>query len=282
MRTPQIIDPLVDPMDDCDDIFGPPRSYPTGYCSPRNRPSMISAKYKQKEERRKVLKISVNKLKKIDDPEASLCRSVLINNTVKRLQKENRDEKLQRQQLNYPSYDSDSFVKNEMVKHEKTSAEEDRVNNDDVTVASPQIEDLIIETDFHAKLEEEINNVSGFTAEPLPVTTNSGHKRSFDELDECDVLSQFYLPPTPRMLTGLDEDEDVDVVSDDPLVKRLKLDDAIAPDTNYSLNNNLPSTARFTASVVDTDASSFSCGHASLFSELQSTVYHSLITSLET
>ncbi|XP_076273944.1 uncharacterized protein LOC143204896 [Rhynchophorus ferrugineus] len=280
MRTPQIVDPLADPMDDCDDIFGPPRSYPTGYCSPRNRPSMISAKYKQKEERRKVLKISLNKLKKIDDPEASLCRSVLINNTMKRLQKENRDEKLQRQQLSYPSYDSDSFVKGDIGRQEKMSAEEDRVNAEDVSVSPPQIEDLIIETDFHAKLEEEINNVSRFAVES--VTAGSGVKRSFDDLDECDVLSQFYLPPTPRMLTGLDEDEDVDVVNDDPLVKRLKLEDAIAPDSTYSLNNNLPSTARFTASVMDADTSSFSCGHASLFSELQSTVYHSLITSLET
>lgn len=44
---------------------------------------MISAKYRLKEERRKVLKISVNKLKKIEDPESSLRRSVLINNTEK-------------------------------------------------------------------------------------------------------------------------------------------------------------------------------------------------------
>lgn len=59
----------------------------------RDRPSMISAKYRAREERRRFLKISAGKLRRIEDPEASLCRSVLINNAVRRLQRENRDEK---------------------------------------------------------------------------------------------------------------------------------------------------------------------------------------------
>lgn len=54
---------------------------------------MISAKYRAREERRRLLKISAGKLRRIEDPEASLCRSVLINNAVRRLQRENRDEK---------------------------------------------------------------------------------------------------------------------------------------------------------------------------------------------
>lgn len=59
----------------------------------RTRPTMISAKYRAREERRRLLKISAGKLRRIEDPEASLCRSVLINNAVRRLQRENRDEK---------------------------------------------------------------------------------------------------------------------------------------------------------------------------------------------
>lgn len=59
----------------------------------RSRPTMISAKYRAREERRRLLKISAGKLRRIEDPEASLCRSVLINNAVRRLQRENRDEK---------------------------------------------------------------------------------------------------------------------------------------------------------------------------------------------
>ena len=41
---------------------------------------------KAREERKKVLKLSVRKLRAIEDPETSLCRSVLINNTMKRIQ----------------------------------------------------------------------------------------------------------------------------------------------------------------------------------------------------
>ena len=40
-----------------------------------------------KEERRRILKICVNKLQTIQDPETYLCRSVLINNTFKHIQK---------------------------------------------------------------------------------------------------------------------------------------------------------------------------------------------------
>ena len=40
-----------------------------------------------------MLKVSVRKLKDIDDPEVFLRRSVLVNNTMKRLQTEIREEK---------------------------------------------------------------------------------------------------------------------------------------------------------------------------------------------
>lgn len=321
MRTPQTTDP-IEAMDDCDDIFGPPRTYPTAY-PPRNRPSMISAKYKQKEERRKVLKISLNKLKKIDDPEANLCRSVLINNTMKRLQQETRDEKLQKQQLSYPRcYNNDSYlnIKTEFLKNEKTV--EDVTSN---FTSNERIEDMVIENDFHARLEEEINKVSANSLDKLVPSdydhcvsssiikedTNPSKKRPFDELvDDCDmhdVLSQFYMPPTPRMLTALDEDEDVNVVDDDPLAKRLKLEENLHQSstnneeessslisshstsyTNYTssvtsfINNNIPSSRFSNSCVVESDSSSYSCGQASMFGEMQTNVYHSLITSLET
>jgi len=42
------------------------------------------------EERKKVLKICVSKLQTIHDPEAFLCRSVLINNTLRQIQAEHR------------------------------------------------------------------------------------------------------------------------------------------------------------------------------------------------
>ncbi|KAK3092709.1 hypothetical protein FSP39_006313 [Pinctada imbricata] len=47
----------------------------------------------RKDERRRVLKISVQKLRSMEDPEHYLMRSVLINNTLKKVQKEIREEK---------------------------------------------------------------------------------------------------------------------------------------------------------------------------------------------
>lgn len=322
--------PMMGPDDnDNDDIFGPPRTYPTGYCPPKNRPSMISAKYRQKEERRKVLKISINKLKKIEDPEASLCRSVLINNTMKRLQQEARDEKMQKQPLHYPRcYYNDNYLnlKNEFIKNEISTIDAFETEN-------------FVENDFDTKLAEEINEVKAQHNEVLSIveenlnslsssenfqpenatdetTENScrfaSRKRSFDEVDECDmqeVLSQFYMPPTPRMLTSIDDDEDVNVVDDEPLPKRLKADDEAVSEkqlncvsahdsdkahcdkslTDFSannfLNNNVPNSdlrLRYNNTSVETETSSYSCGHVSMFNELQNNVFHNLIASLET
>jgi hypothetical protein len=47
----------------------------------------------RKEERRRILKMSVQKLRQMEDPEYFLTRSVLINNTLRKLQDEIREEK---------------------------------------------------------------------------------------------------------------------------------------------------------------------------------------------
>ncbi|XP_045480075.1 uncharacterized protein LOC123684729 isoform X2 [Harmonia axyridis] len=301
--------------DDNDDIFGPPRTYPNGFTPPKNRPSMISAKYRQKEERRKVLKISMSKLKKIEDPEASLRRSVLINNTMKRLQQEAKEEKIQKQQLNYPRIcESENLVnlKNEFIKNEVKSSEH--------KVSNKVIE--FLENDFDKKLAEEIETVKANSIGVLqnleesmkdldsPISSSTddvmndrfaSRKRSFDEIDDCDVqdvLSQFYIPPTPRMLTCIDDDDEICVVNDEPSAKRPKSDsdqsssyskDAYSevnvefkPCQDYassSFNNNNDSRLRFNN---QNDDHSFSCGQASMFNELQNNVYHNLIASLET
>lgn len=367
--------------DDCDDIFGPPRTYATGYCPPKNRPSMISAKYRQKEERRKVLKISINKLKKIEDPEASLCRSVLINNTMKRLQKEARDEKIQKQQLNYPRcYDNDNFlnIKSEFIKNELKHTTHFEETQENFCASESKIidslgADFVIENDFEGKIDE-ISALNSDSAKNMEVlnglveenlnslgvnaTNNVTHvdptndsdrflcrKRSFDDMEDCDVqdvLSQFYMPPTPRMLTCIDDDEDVNVVDDEPLPKRVKIDEIVVNHcvsrltsghdslstsiaqfessnlvhsyghnqdssrmcesmevssltdkktddfrVNNFINNNITesnSRVRYMSSTqnIETDTNSYSCGHASMFNELQSNVFHSLIASLET
>lgn len=359
--------------DDCDDIFGPPRTYATGYMPPKQRPSMISAKYRQKEERRKVLKISINKLKKIEDPEASLCRSVLINNTMKRLQKEARDEKLAKQQLNYPRcYENDNFLnlKSEFIKNELKSSNQNTFDEPQEKIMESLKVDFVdfdtgkITEELSAKnlevlnglVEENLKDLENFndsttttttttttnnvSADNINVDDNNGdrftsRKRSYDDVDDCDVqavLSQFYMPPTPRMLTCIDDDEEVNVTDDQPEVKRARTDvildsnqiqcldealsetlsntvqynstttDICSSDTfnqrlndnmdvdkkeefsvkNF-INNNIPDAeSRLRYNTQADNDTAYSCGHSSIFNDLQTNVFHNLIASLET
>jgi hypothetical protein len=87
------------------------------------------------------------------------------------------------------------------------------------------------------------------------------------------------------MLTCIDEDEE----GAEAAPKRAKVEEADAEcdkngdySVNSFINNNIPSERLRYASQGETDSSSFSCGQASLFNELQNNVYHNLIASLET
>ncbi|GLH09753.1 Putative hybrid signal transduction histidine kinase l-like protein [Gryllus bimaculatus] len=282
-------------------------------CPPvKMRPTMISAKYRLKEERRKVLKMSIAKLRKIEDPESCLRRSVLVNNTMKRLQREAREEKLSKQQQ--------------------------------------QQQQLLLPPHRQAPAPGPAPAAGKENARP-------SRKRPLDDVDDCDVqdvLSQFYMPPTPRMLTSIDDDPeelsspppptpsavaeaegDVDAPTpakrprpspapapaprhaaddddDDPLAMLSSEDLADPQDVDMTLALHAaglstrvggdaadpapaPATERpfwapSPASVPTSGASGsdpigadphFSCGHSSIFGEIQSVVYHSLIASLE-
>lgn len=333
--------------DDDDDIFSTNRS---GYGSSSfcrvggARPTMISAKYRQKEERRKVLKISISKLKKIEDPESSLRRSVLINNTMKRLQREAREEKLQKQQAINSGFNrcfgADFFKDDENTIDQVTSVQSSRSSDQLVDITNlPELTNnsSAAKTASMTSSSSKTTSVTTSTTtvvtsmcledclgcdETMPdvvdslcgVVTSSddspanrsamGRKRSFDDVDDSDVqdvLSQFYMPPTPRMLTSIDddEDEDVNVVDlDTPCEKRPRLEcEQSAADRLKNMTRCQPDNIeqRLTMSASDvvserctstssstSAASAFSCGHSSMFNELQSVVYHSLIASLET
>lgn len=139
---------------------------------------MISAKYRAREERRRLLKISAGKLRRIEDPEASLCRSVLINNAVRRLQRENRDEKTR----NYSGLPIVSYL-------------------DDTSKENSFTDNLIADvTDDDASSRKRLADDSR--------NDGLGCKRQrHDDLDlQDDVFSDFYiLPPTPRLLSHIDE-----------------------------------------------------------------------------
>ncbi|XP_018351050.1 PREDICTED: uncharacterized protein LOC108753700 [Trachymyrmex septentrionalis] len=145
----------------------------------RSRPTMISAKYRAREERRRLLKISAGKLRRIEDPEASLCRSVLINNAVRRLQRENRDEKTR-------SYGTLPVVASYM---------------DDASKENNIAGSLIVDV-----TDEETSSRKRLADDSRDDELNSKRHRH-DDLDlQDDVFSDFYiLPPTPRLLSHIDE-----------------------------------------------------------------------------
>lgn len=72
-----------------DDMFGPSRTEPAA----RPKLSMISARLRANEERKRVIEICSQKLENIEDPARDLRRSVCINNTYCRLSEEARREK---------------------------------------------------------------------------------------------------------------------------------------------------------------------------------------------
>uniref|UniRef100_A0A1B6C7A8 SERTA domain-containing protein n=1 Tax=Clastoptera arizonana TaxID=38151 RepID=A0A1B6C7A8_9HEMI len=283
-----------------DDIFNSSRGYGS-FCTGRpNRPTMISAKYRQKEERRKVLKISINKLKKIEDPESSLRRSVLINNTMKKLQKETREEKLGKQTSSSYRCFTPDFLKDDentvesLAPSPMRSSDQlaDITNLPEVCMNKPLVKSVDDSLGCDESMPELMDTAILSDDDSLPPRCASGRKRSFDEVDDTDVqdvLSQFYMPPTPRMLTSIDEDEDedVNVVDLDTPEKRPRLEEPSAadrlraqPQDSYSdLDRRLCSSNVLSERCSRLSESSYSCGHSSI---LQSVVYHSLIASLET
>ncbi|XP_029176419.1 uncharacterized protein LOC114944597 isoform X2 [Nylanderia fulva] len=145
----------------------------------RSRPTMISAKYRAREERRRLMKISAVKLKRIEDPEASLCRSVLINNALRRLHRESRDDKTR-------SYGTLPVVASYMDDISKENS-----------VAGSLIADIADEEASSRKRLAEDSRNDGL----------SSKRQRHDDLDlQDDVFSDFYiLPPTPRLLSHIDE-----------------------------------------------------------------------------
>lgn len=295
--------------DDMQDLYGN-----RNYGLPSSRPTMISAKYRQKEERRKVLKLSMNKLKRIEDPESSLRRSVLINNTVKRLQREAKEEKSQKSQItsSLASQNKCFGLTSDFIVKQEENLKNDYANALGVSRTSDQLLDITNLPDGKTcakygavdclDCDEAIGDLT-FPGE----RSSKARKRTLDETleEECDVLSQFYLPPTPRMISSLDEDEDEDVnvvdIDTPPPESLTKKRRGCDPSDSLTccltaadrLRDNLPSShfdewsmdesillqATAQTSQPAPSSSPFSCGHSSMLNEI--VVYHNLIASLE-
>lgn len=154
--------------------------------------------------------MSMGKVKRIEDPESFLRRSVLINNTIKRLQKEVREEKMIRHGGSYTSKLSScsSYRKsfacsrlNEMhlsVVDEPDNGTNSLMDHDDDSPRSRSspLDNLVISKDHHNS--------------PSLINSRKRQLNLDDSEDDCDVqavLSQIYIPPTPCIISSIDEDD---------------------------------------------------------------------------
>ena len=189
-----------------------------------------SSKYKVKEERKRILKLSVKKLRAIEDPEAFLTRSVLINNTLKRLQTEVREEKnLSKKSLDYnPSpysfYSIEKAYREEMERLDSngnpestSSLSQGRLDSSDsVEMSVDTVQSDFLEADDEADSDSSSGSSSSSSSDDdsdgETETQNSAVKKeesSSTSSLEDDLLSEVYMPtppPPPQMIGSIDED----------------------------------------------------------------------------
>merc|ERR1711953_162651 len=191
-----------------------------------------SHKYKVKEERKRILKLSVKKLRAIEDREAFLTRSVLINNTLKRLQTEVREEKASKKTAidynpsPYSFYSIEKAYREEMERldsngnNESTSSlSQGRLDN-----ATAQQEELNNQEMFEADDEADSDESSASSSSSSSSEEESdeemvNQESSIDNANqiknsslEDDLLSEVYMPtPPPPQMIGSIDDVDIDL-----------------------------------------------------------------------
>lgn len=250
-----------------------------------------STKYKFKEERKRVLKLSVKKLRSIEDPEAYLSRSVLINNTLKRLQSEVREEKMAQKMVYSSPY---NFYSIEKYREEK----QDNNGNTPTSVS-----------------EFVTNQNQGFEADDEESSTSSEESDSSSNPDPQNSLEDELLTEIPKLISNDLEESEIGkrpatpvpwdsnpsaeaVIKssencDNDLLEAVRTEcwtkNLNWPQYSPSQDSNQgPSQLDFSPNISAPAQSSneqkcYSCGQSSLFqSELQSVVFNSLIASLET
>ncbi len=227
-----------------------------------------------------VLKLSLNKVKRIEDPESFLCRSVLINNTIKRLQREVREEKMMRHggsggyfsKLSMHSSFRKSFTSSPprlSDLHRLCAPPEDLMDDDDgslsllspvsppPTIIIPNLPCIsttttsftsstpssttcnqLVDPLSHLSNSNEggrnssaSDNDSSEFCNGNGVSSTNSRKRvlSDDEDDSCDVLSQIYIPPTPCIISAIDDDSSKDRLD---ACDSTSLSSAAAPNSN--------------------------------------------------
>lgn len=325
-----------------------------------------SPRLRLRDERKRVLKLSLAKLRRIDDVESCLRRSVLLNNTLRRLQRDARDEKSGGGHTNNHVISSAGENDCSSRLHQQhpavrlsSSSEEDNNNHqaelqtmrsllscDELPLLNSGLTggDLSMVENGGSQSRAQAGSIkrrrtsSDVTADDLAASLAAAGSSSSSSLDSsCGGLNfgDLYLPPTPRMISSLEDEEEAAEAWQ--CVKRPKISSnstagsdvsgrnrpALRPcnslpslttttssssttatsSSSSSNQNNSPiltgytscltsglslingsnssSSAAAAAAAAAAQQSTYSCGQSSLFGELQSVVFHSLITSLE-
>ena len=163
------------------------------------RHSMLGVpKYRHREERKKILKMCVKKLRSIDDPETFLCRSVLINNTLKQIQAFHKEASRHiHQEEDQRLREEEEEVEDKEEEEEVQADNSDNDESNDVSVAT-----FVKEDDSKSSVTIDTNSHSL----PHSVTFNSfgGHYTDMKQdsaYNAEDILSDILMPPplSPRL-----------------------------------------------------------------------------------
>ena len=210
-----------------------------------------SHKYKVKEERKRILKLSVKKLRAIEDPEAFLTRSVLINNTLKRLQTEVREEKASKKTTTgpidynpspYSFYSIEKAYREEMERLDSngnstestSSLSQGRLDNAAAAAATTNENNAVEFNDNEAEMFEADDEADDSDSSASSSSSSSSEEESDNEETnqsggnsaenglalnqpkntslEDDLLSEVYMPtPPPPQMIGSIDDVDIEL-----------------------------------------------------------------------
>ncbi|XP_052766273.1 uncharacterized protein LOC128207420 [Mya arenaria] len=184
------------------------------YIPPKRISPFMNTPKEKKEEKRKILKISIKKLKQLEDPEAFLRRTVLVNNTRKRLQTELRQEKnssrVGRRKHFISTYDvlSNSCLSNSyMFDDPFLSGVHEKITDDMTDTLISNLQDRLCENKEGDSQSESLNsNAERYESESKTGAIRSNTEHSLENMDTS--------VPTDSSTSLLNVSENMDVIND--------------------------------------------------------------------
>lgn len=274
------------------------------------RGAVAAYKFRVKEERKRVIRLSNEKYKTIDDHETGLRRFVLIKNTLRRLQREAREEKLARHRAGAtnvsqsylsasrprsPSPPCDLQVADVLSAYGQPSPAPLTVLEEDDPTSPPAKKPKLF-------LDEDKENSREGCDDRLQCEMDQKDDSRGIMMDDTqeilrDIYDTFSEPLSqPRPPTPTPPRPDTPYSSASPYSCSLPASTTpsltASSNTCTSTTNNINTTTSYSGSMTSGSSyydwsrppqqQQYACGHASLLgNDLQSVVFHSLIASLE-